>query len=310
MEPLDALLDALPAGDSVGSPPPRFTLVHARERRLRPMFVVELLLACALTACVLPLVILGFLVINLLTGGQLFDVEDVLSRTFTEHHVVTLSDPSGVRAKLTLSDEAVEAAVMARLLRAVAARRLTLVERLEGEAEPVAVWDGEVPGLLRHEALGGAVEATIEASAEAEGWTVASTGDTLRLSATAAPRPKVVAALLLTVGLPFLWWTPAQRAARRDLLADWRGEPGESTTLTVSPEALTVVWSRGERAEALVVPRAELLSLGAQASLSVGAHVERRGPRLRLFTPTRVHTLSTAAPAHSAQVLLLRALFR
>ena len=58
------------------------------------------------------------------------------------------------------------------------------------------------------------------------------------------------------------------------------------------------------------MPRAELLSLGVQASLSVGAHVERRGPRLRLFTPTRVHTLSTAAPAQSAQVLLLRALFR
>ena len=299
MEPLDALLDALPAAPA----PPRFTLVHARERRLRPMFFVELLVACVLTACLLPLVILGFVLLNLLTGGQLFDIEDLLSRTFTEHHTVTISGPNAERARLTLHDEAQEAAMMARLLRAVAARRLTLVERIEGVAEPVAVWDGDAPGLLRAEA---------SAEAEAEGWTVEGAGDSLRLSlsAVAAPRPKLVAALLLTVGLPLLWWTPAQRAARRDLLADWRGEPGERTTLSLSPEALTLAWSRGERLEQLVVPRAELLSLGYLLSLSVGGPVERRGPRLRLFTPTTVHTLSTAAPMHAAQVLVRQALFR
>lgn len=297
MGPLDTLLDALP----VAPAPPRFTLVHARARRLRPMFFVELLAACVLTACVLPLVVLGFLVLNALTGGQLFDVEDVLSRTFTEHHVVTLTGPSGARLQLTVADEAQEAAMMARLLGAVAARRLTLVERLEGVDEPVAEWDAEAPGLMR---AGGP-----ESGAEAEGWMVEGAGDTLRLRATAAPRPKLVAALLLTVGLPLLWWTPAQRAARRELLADWRGEPGETTTLTVSPDALTVAWSRGERLDQLVVPRAELLSLGFSPSLSVGGPVERRGPRLRLFTPTRVHTLSTAAPLHAAQVLIRRAIF-
>ncbi|MCK6516492.1 hypothetical protein L6R46_15740 [Myxococcota bacterium] len=274
MEPLDALLDALPAAPA----PPRFTLVHARERRLRPMFLVELLVACVLTACLLPLVILGFVLLNLLTGGQLFDVEDLLSRTFTEHHTVTISGPNAERARLTLHDEAQEAAMMARLLRAVAARRLTLVERIEGVAEPVAVWDGDAPRLLRAEA---------SAEAEAEGWTVEGAGDSLRLSAIAAPRPKLVAALLLTVGLPLLWWTPAQRAARRDLLADWRGEPGERTTLSLSSEALTLAWSRGERLDQLVVPRAELLSLGFLPSLSVGGPVERRGPRLRLWRGPR-----------------------
>ncbi|MEY3211462.1 MAG: hypothetical protein RIT28_1943, partial [Pseudomonadota bacterium] len=160
MVPLDALLDALPAVQA----PPSFTLVHARERRLRPMFFVELLVACVLTACVLPLVILGLVVLNALTGGQLFDVEDVLSRTFTEHHIATLTGPNGARVQLTLADEAQEAAMMARLLGAVAARRLTLVERLEGMAEPVAVWDAEAPGLLRAEGPG--------SGAEAEGWAV------------------------------------------------------------------------------------------------------------------------------------------
>lgn len=298
---LDALLDALPAA---ASPPPRLTLTHGRERRLRPMFFVELLLACALTACLLPLAILLFVVVNALTGGQLFDVEDVLRRAYTEHHVLTLVGPDGARLQLTLDEEAQEAAVMARLLGAVAARRLVLVEQLAGEAAPVTVWDGAAPGRVRQDDPDDAASA-----AEAEGWTVTRAEGALRLSAVAPPRPKLVAALLLSFGLPFLWWTPAQRAARRALLADWRGEPGERTTLTVSAEALTLTWSRGAWEESLTVPRAALLGLAYQASLSVGEPVERRGPRLRLFTPTQVHTASTAAPLDRAQVLLRRALF-
>lgn len=300
MQALAPLLD-VPLDSGVA----RLELDHRVARRFRWLVLLELALALTVGVCALPLVVL---LVVFGGGGELVlpDLDEVGRRAWVRwrevHGRVVGADGTVQTVPGIAVDQERYGRALGELLQRADAARVTVVERISGGA-PVAIWFGGQPLLQAPEALD---SARAQRVLHAEGITVQTADDRLRLT---LPRdqPGTIAAWLGLVLLgPLLLWTAGGRAR---LGALWDATQGRAWThcLEVDAGGLLHVERRGDRELSRArVDRADLLGLAWGPLLSDGPQVRRTGPLLRLVS--RQNTVDIDVPADHSSGAALREL--